>query len=218
MNRLSRLQVMNPLSHKNPKKSLLAVAAGACMVLVPLASPASPMANATSAAVAQNAPHASSSGAAASVKPVSLEALEPTGLYGDQTHIDPTPEQWSNAKTIVDVAVKDRKMSPYAAVVSVATALQESKLQNLNTAVDYDSLGLFQQRPSCGWGSPDQLVDPKYATNAFLDALQKTVPDYQQSPLWQVAQATQQSAFPTAYAQWQDMAAHMVQQILDGKH
>jgi hypothetical protein len=139
--------------------------------------------------------------------------LEPTGTFGDQQRIAPDPAQWTNAKTIVQV-VQQRKLPPYAAVISVATALQESALQNLTIAVDYDSLGLFQQRPSCGWGTPDQLIDPQYATNAFLDAMQKVVPDWQHLPLWQAAQTTQQSAFPIRYAQWQDQAADMVKQIL----
>jgi hypothetical protein len=83
--------------------------------------------------------------------------------------------------------------------------------------VDYDSLGLFQQRPSCGWGTPGQLTDPRYATNAFLDAMTKAVPGWLHEPLWQDAQTTQQSAFPTRYAQWQDQAAHIVAQIMGGK-
>lgn len=146
-----------------------------------------------------------------------LAQLEPTGVDGTQSHIDLTADQVANAKKIVEV-VNKRHLPKYAAVVSVATAMQESKLQNLDVAVDYDSLGLFQQRPSCGWGTPDQLVDPQYATNAFLDALQKAEPDFQDTPLWQAAQATQQSAFPMAYAQWQDQAAHLVQGILSQIH
>lgn len=142
-----------------------------------------------------------------------MTQLEPTGIYGQQSHVDLTSEQKANAKKIVAV-VNHRHLPQYAAVVSVATALQESKLQNLNVAVDYDSLGLFQQRPSCGWGTPDQLVDPQYATNAFLNALQQAAPNYQHMPLYQAAQTTQQSAFPEAYAQWQDEAARLVQGIV----
>jgi hypothetical protein len=152
---------------------------------------------------------------AAAVKPT-MTQLEPTGLYGDQSHIDLDSAQLGNAKQIVNV-VKQRKLPAYAAVISVATVMQESKLENLGVAVDFDSLGLFQQRPSCGWGTPDQLVDPRYATNAFLDAMTKSVPDWQHTALWQAAQTTQQSAFPTRYAQWQDEAARVVQQIIGNR-
>jgi hypothetical protein len=141
--------------------------------------------------------------------------LHPVDYVGPQQQ---TPQldaaQWDNAHRIVG-AVAQRHMPAYAGVVSVATALQESKLQNITVAVDYDSLGLFQQRPSCGWGTPAQLTDPAYATNAFLNAMIAAVPNYLRTPLWQVAQATQQSAFPTAYAQWQKPAEIIVRRILD---
>jgi hypothetical protein len=221
MNQLSRLQVMNPLSRKNPKSPLFGVVAGVSLVLIP-ASLGGAAANAgshsaTASALTDSAVHDFAPAAPeVKAKPVSIEKLEPTGIYGDQSHVDLSNEQLQNARTIVNV-VQQRKMPAYAAVISVATALQESNLKDLDVAVDYDSLGLFQQRPSCGWGAPDQLIDPKYATNAFLDAMQKAVPDYEHTPLWQSAQATQQSAFPTRYAQWQDQAAHIVQQIINGK-
>ncbi|NUS42813.1 MAG: hypothetical protein HOQ24_03845 [Mycobacteriaceae bacterium] len=148
--------------------------------------------------------------------PPSAEQLNPIPAEGDQSYVSLDTAQWENAKSIVH-AVEDRNLPPYAAVISIATALQESKLYNLTVAVDHDSLGLFQQRPSCGWGSPDQVTNPNYAANAFLNALQQVVPDFQKTPLWQAAQNTQQSAFPFAYAQWQDQAAKIVSQIL-GKH
>jgi hypothetical protein len=216
MNQLSRLQVMNPLSRKNPKNPIVGVIAGVSLVLIPAS-----MAGAATHTGDQSPAMSAISDtkvdtAAFAPTPMSMQKLEPTGLYGDQAHVDLSDEQWTNARKIVNV-VQDRKMPAYAAVISVATALQESKLKDLDEAVDYDSLGLFQQRPSCGWGTPDQLTDPKYATNAFLDALQKAVPNYAATPLWQAAQATQQSAFPTRYAQWEDQAAHIVQQILNGR-
>jgi hypothetical protein len=144
---------------------------------------------------------------------VTVAQLEPFGLYGSQEHFSANSDQWQNAKTIVQVA-RQRGMSPYAAVIAVATALQESTLRNLTTAVDADSLGLFQQRPSMGWGSASQLTDPAYATGAFLSALMQYAPNYASMPLWQSAQATQRSGYPTAYARWQDQAAEMVQQIV----
>ena len=118
----------------------------------------------------------------------------------------------ANAKAIVDAA-KRRGMSPYAAVIAVATSMQETTLRNLKTAVDHDSLGLFQQRPSMGWGSPSEVTNPVYASDAFLNALRQ----YQAShgawatqPLWEAAQGVQNSGFPYAYAKWEDQAAHIV--------
>ncbi|WP_433194087.1 hypothetical protein ACQP1G_35745 [Nocardia sp. CA-107356] len=137
----------------------------------------------------------------------------PHGIEGDQLHFTPNPEQWDNARTIVEV-VRHRGMPDYAAVVALATALQESMLRNLTEAVDYDSLGVFQQRPSAGWGTPEQITDLRYATERFLDALLVHAPNYQAMPLWQAAQAAQRSGFPRAYARWQDQAAQMVLQLL----
>ncbi|WP_280268213.1 hypothetical protein [Nocardia wallacei] len=139
--------------------------------------------------------------------------LLPHGVEGPQQHLDPNPDQWKNARAIVGV-VRERGLPAYAAVLSLATALQESTLRNVDVAVDHDSLGLFQQRPSMGWGTPQQLTDPAYATRAFLDAVSEHAPNYQSVPLWQAAQATQRSAYPTLYAKWQEQAAQMVLQIL----
>lgn len=147
-----------------------------------------------------------------SVTPAQLLA----GLDGPQMRLDPSPEQFENARRIVEV-VRQRHMPAIAAVIALATALQESTLRNLTEAVDYDSLGLFQQRPSAGWGRPEQLTDPVYATNTFLDVLERKVPDYASVPLWQAAQTTQGSAFPTAYARWQEQAAILTMRILLGQ-
>jgi hypothetical protein len=144
-----------------------------------------------------------------------LDSLEPTGLYGAQHYFTPTAGQWANAETILTVA-KERGMAPYAAVIAIAVAMQESSLQNLTVAVDADSLGLFQQRPSMGWGTAAELTDPAYAANAFLSALPECAPDYLRTSLWRSAQAVQRSGFPTAYAQWESQAAHMVLSLAAG--
>ncbi|MFJ1460800.1 hypothetical protein [Nocardia wallacei] len=141
------------------------------------------------------------------------EELLPRETVGYQQRFQPGPHQWDNARVVV-AAARERALPVYAAVIALATALQESLLENLTVPVDYDSLGLFQQRPSTGWGAPEQLTDPAYAAGAFLDALTARVPDYRELPLWQSAQATQASAFPTAYAQWEEQAAAMVGDIL----
>jgi hypothetical protein len=144
-----------------------------------------------------------------------LAALEPTALYGTQTYFNPTASQWANARVMVKIA-EQRGMPLYAAVIAIATATQESRLQNLTVATNADSVGLFQQRPSEGWGTTSQLTDPYYATNAFLAALDVYAPHYMTIYLWEAAQAVQRSGFPTAYAQWESQAAHMVLNIVNG--
>lgn len=144
-----------------------------------------------------------------------LSALEPEGLYGSQEFFNLSSTQWTNAKTIVKVAY-ERGMSPYAAVIAVATASQESSLINLTTADNADSLGLFQQRPSMGWGTISQITTPSYAANKFLSVLQSEVPNYNHTGLWQAAQKVQKSGYPTAYAQWQLQAANIVMAIING--
>jgi hypothetical protein len=106
-------------------------------------------------------------------------------------------EQAGNAATITAVAVQ-RKLPARAATIAIATALQESKLRNL-TYGDRDSLGLFQQRPSQGWGTRAQVTDPVYAANAFYDVLVK-IEGYRSLSVTKAAQKVQRSAFPSAYA------------------
>ena len=108
-----------------------------------------------------------------------------------------TPEQSANAATITAIALK-RGLPARAATIANATAIQESKLRNIRFG-DRDSLGLFQQRPSQGWGTVAQILDPVYATNAFYDALIK-IDGYQSMEITKVAQAVQRSAAPEAYA------------------
>ncbi len=121
--------------------------------------------------------------------------------------------QMNNAMQIVKVA-EQRGMGERGAVIALATAMQESQLLNLaSTAVpesenyhhegsgsDHDSVGLFQQRSTTGWGEVKDLMTPSYSAGAFLDAL-KDVPNWKNMPLSAAAQAVQVSAFPDAYAQ-----------------
>ena len=108
-----------------------------------------------------------------------------------------TPEQSANAATITALALK-RGLPARAATIANATAIVESKLRNIRFG-DRDSLGLFQQRPSQGWGTAAQILDPVHATNAFYDALIK-IDGYQSMAITQVAQKVQHSGFPQAYA------------------
>jgi hypothetical protein len=106
-------------------------------------------------------------------------------------------EQAENAALITAVAV-DRGMPARAATIALATAYQESKLYNLDSG-DRDSLGLFQQRPSQGWGTRQEVQDPYYAANAFYDELAE-VDGYERMRVTVAAQRVQRSAFPEAYA------------------
>ena len=108
-----------------------------------------------------------------------------------------SPEQTANAATITAIALK-RGLPARAATIATATAIQESKLRNVRFG-DRDSLGLFQQRPSQGWGTEKQILDPVYATNKFYDALIK-IDGYQAMEITKVAQLVQRSAAPQAYA------------------
>lgn len=105
-------------------------------------------------------------------------------------------EQAANAALISAVAV-DRGLPPRAASIALATAFQESQLRNIEHG-DRDSLGLFQQRPSQGWGTQEQILDPMYSTNAFYDVLE-TVDGYASADINDVAQRVQRSGYPEAY-------------------
>lgn len=108
-----------------------------------------------------------------------------------------TPEQAVNAATIAAVGT-GRDLPERAVAIALATALQESALRNIDHG-DRDSLGLFQQRPSQGWGTEKQIMDPTYSAGIFYDHLVK-VDDYTKLPLTVAAQRVQRSGFPDAYA------------------
>ncbi len=142
------------------------------------------------------------------------DRLMPVGTSGPQAWMPLSPPQLANATTIVRQALA-RKMGVRSAVIAVATAMQESQLLNLHYG-DLDSLGLFQQRPSMGWGTARQITRPAYAADAFLKALrahQVIDPFWARQPLWVNAQSVQKSGFPLAYAKWESQAALLVRQI-----
>ena len=107
--------------------------------------------------------------------------------------------QMANAATIAAIGVQ-RGMPERAVVVALATAYQESGLRNL-AGGDRDSVGLFQQRPSQGWGTPAEIRDPRYAANRFYAALKK-VRGWEDMRVTDAAQKVQRSAFPEAYEKW----------------
>ncbi|WP_406725643.1 heavy metal transporter [Streptomyces sp. GD-15H] len=116
---------------------------------------------------------------------------------GDGATYEFTPEQAVNAATITAVGTA-RELPERAVTIALATALQESALRNIDYG-DRDSLGLFQQRPSQGWGTPEEIMDPVYSAGKFYDGLEK-VPGYTRLPLTVAAQRVQLSGFPQAYA------------------
>jgi hypothetical protein len=122
-------------------------------------------------------------------------------------------EQLGNGKLIVDVGIA-MELPPRAWVIAIATAMQESGLRNLDHG-DRDSLGLFQQRPSMGWGTPEQIMDPEYASTKFYERLLQ-VPGWEQLPLTEAAQAVQRSAYPDAYAKHEPLAVAVVNAVAGG--
>jgi hypothetical protein len=131
---------------------------------------------------------------------------------GDRT-VRLDPEQAGHAATIAAVAHR-RDLPERAVTVALATALQESKLRNL-TGGDRDSVGLFQQRPSQGWGTPAQLQDTRYAAHQFYRHLVK-VKSWQTMPVAVAAQAVQRSAEGSAYEKWVGDAATMARAFTGG--
>jgi len=112
--------------------------------------------------------------------------------------------QMANAATITAVGLR-RDMPERAVVIALATAFQESKLENREDG-DRDSLGLFQQRPSQGWGTPEQIQDPRYSAGKFYAALKK-VKGWKKMRVTDAAQRVQRSAYPHAYEKWADESA-----------
>ncbi|PSK65573.1 Murein DD-endopeptidase MepH [Micromonospora sp. MH33] len=147
-------------------------------------------------------------GAGTCVGAVTAPGATPAGLSAEQAR---------NAGAIVTVG--ERLRVPVRGwVIAIAAALQESSLINhgdLGPTNDHDSLGLFQQRPSQGWGTPEQIMDPGYAAGKFYERL-LTVPGWERLPLTEAAQKVQRSAYPDAYAQHEARAAAIVASYTGG--
>ena len=123
-----------------------------------------------------------------------------------QNTADLSPEQLKNAATMIGVG-HSMNMSDRAITIALAASLTETKLRNVLVAVDHDSLGLFQGRPSQGWGTPAQLTDPEYVSRDFFQRLVK-VPDWETIELWRVADAILNPAekYSHRYADWENFA------------
>ncbi|MGC4174593.1 hypothetical protein [Demequina sp.] len=121
-----------------------------------------------------------------------------------------TSEAANNAALVAAVGHR-RGLSTYASTIGVATAIQESGLRNLDYG-DRDSLGLFQQRPSQGWGTIEEVTDPHYASLAFYWRLKKT-DGWEDMRVTDAAQAVQRSGFPEAYQDHADEGAAWAEAI-----
>jgi murein DD-endopeptidase MepM/ murein hydrolase activator NlpD len=122
--------------------------------------------------------------------------------------------QIHNAAVIIAVG-QQMKVPPRGWIIAIATALQESaltNLPNLGSSNDHDSVGLFQQRPSQGWGTVQQIMDPAYASRKFYEKM-VAVANWQQLPLTVVAQKVQRSAYPNAYAKHEALATAIVDKL-----
>ncbi len=152
---------------------------------------------------------------------------QPASVCGAGSQVDPTgpmpqvaeleADQVRNAAWIVATG-QQMNVPPRGWIIAIATAMQESTLHNygdLGKNNDHDSLGLFQQRPSQGWGTPAQVMDPVYASRKFYEHL-VAIPGWQSLPLTVAAQRVQRSAYPDAYADDEPLATTVVNTLTGG--
>ena len=118
-----------------------------------------------------------------------------------------TPDQLATVSTIISIG-KQRDLPPRAWQIAIQAGMTESGLRPLDYG-DRDSLGIFQMRPSMGWGSPAEVTDPEYAVNKFYDVLH-TVPEWDKQRPGDSAQDVERSAFPDRYHRWEAMATHLI--------
>lgn len=143
------------------------------------------------------------------------QAVDPDSKLPEVGDLD--ADQIRNAAIIIKVA-QEMNIPPRGWVIGVATAMQESWLRNLphlGSRNDHDSIGLFQQRPSMGWGSRQQLMDPEYTARKFFEKLKK-IHNWEKMSLTEAAQAVQVSAYPDAYAKHEPLASQVVDALTGG--
>ncbi|WP_433330777.1 hypothetical protein [Spirillospora sp. CA-294931] len=129
-----------------------------------------------------------------------------------RTAADLGPAERENARTVIGVG-KGAQIPDQGQVIALMTAMQESKFVNYTVPVDHDSLGIFQQRPSTGWGTPEQITHVPTSSKSFYGVAPFgnnpgliQIPNWQNRPPGEVAQAVQRSAYPDRYAQWEGFA------------
>ncbi|QPP06139.1 peptidoglycan-binding protein [Streptomyces bathyalis] len=128
------------------------------------------------------------------------------------------PNELANARTVIGVG-KGANIPEQGQVIALMTAMQESKFVNYTTPVDHDSLGIFQQRPSTGWGTPEQITDVPTSSKSFYGVAPFgsnpgliQIDGWEGMPPGEVCQAVQRSAFPDRYAQWEQFARDLLAQ------
>jgi hypothetical protein len=128
------------------------------------------------------------------------------------------PAELANARTVIGVG-KGAQIPEQGQVIALMTAMQESKFVNYTTPVDHDSLGIFQQRPSTGWGTPEQITDVPTSSKSFYGVAPFgsnpgliQIDGWPAIPPGEVCQAVQRSAFPDRYAQWEQFARDLLAQ------
>lgn len=126
------------------------------------------------------------------------------------------PDQLANARTVIGVG-KGANIPDQGQVIALMTAMQESKFVNYTTPVDHDSLGIFQQRPSTGWGTPEQITDVATSSKSFYGVAPFgsnpgliQIAGWETMPPGDVCQAVQHSAYPDRYAQWEGFARDLL--------
>ncbi|MDX3097977.1 C40 family peptidase [Streptomyces sp. ME19-03-3] len=177
-----------------------AVALGPLLLIAPLAMALAGASSAQAACAGSNTQAVDSAAVAKQVESILKGGGKATVSVPG---LDDPAEQIPNARTIQATGIA-MKVPTRGQIVALATALQESGLRNLDHG-DRDSLGLFQQRPSQGWGTAQQVRDPVHASTRFYEALLK-VSGWQSMTVTQAAQAVQKSGFPGAYAKWEPLA------------
>ncbi|WP_179945358.1 peptidoglycan-binding protein [Luteipulveratus mongoliensis] len=142
-------------------------------------------------------------------------ATEAARYFKTADDLDPT--QLANARIVIGVGKGAANVSDQGKVIALMTAMQESKFVNYTVPVDHDSLGIFQQRPSTGWGTPEQITDVPTSTKSFYGVAPFgnnpgliQIPNWETRPPGEVCQAVQVSAFPDAYAQWEGFARDLL--------
>lgn len=135
-----------------------------------------------------------------------------------ETPADLDPGQRANARTVIGVG-KGAKIPDQGQVIALMTAMQESKFVNYTTPVDHDSLGIFQQRPSTGWGTPEQITDVPTSSKSFYGVAPFgsnpgliQISGWQTMPPNDACQAVQHSGTPNAYGQWEQFARDLLAQ------
>ncbi|AXK36008.1 peptidoglycan-binding protein [Streptomyces armeniacus] len=133
-----------------------------------------------------------------------------------RTAADLPPAELENARTVIGVG-KGAQIPEQGQVIALMTAMQESKFVNYLEPVDHDSLGIFQQRPSTGWGTPEQITHVPTSSKSFYGVAPFgsnpgliQIPNWETRPPGEVCDAVQHSAFPERYAQWEQFARDLL--------